>query len=120
MNRIKVDILGAFGASGIKTETNTKPQNIKNLFIILSAKNPKRGCSIEEQICEILIITAAIAIVNPSFEAINGIIGLRKPVYISQTRCAAHNHIIAFFVFNVKRIISIRIFFVNINKNFLK
>ena len=37
---------------GIKSEAKITPQNIKNLFKILSAKNPKIGCNILEQICE--------------------------------------------------------------------
>ena len=61
-------------------EARIKPQNIKNRFRILSAKKPKTGCNIDEQICEILIITVAIAIEKPSFAAINGIIGFRKPL----------------------------------------
>lgn len=49
--------------------------------------------------CEILIIIVAIAIENPSLAAINGIIGFKKPLYTSASRCARQSHIIAFFVF---------------------
>ena len=94
-------IFGAKGASGIKSDIKINPQKIKNLLSILSAKNPNIGCIIEEQICEILIIIVAIAIEKPNFAAINGIIGLRKPLYTSATRCAKHNQIIAFVVVSV-------------------
>ena len=90
-------MLGAFVVRGINTETSIKPQNIKKRFKILSAKKPKIGCNIDEHICEMLIIIAAIDIENPSLDAIKGIIGFKKPVYISQAKCAAHNHIIALF-----------------------
>ena len=73
------------------------PQKIKNLFKILSAKNPNTGCIIDEQICEMLIIIVAIPIVNPNFDAIKGIIGFKKPLYTSAVRCARHSQIIAFF-----------------------
>ena len=49
--------------------------------------------------CEILIIIVATAIENPSFAAIKGIIGFKKPLYTSANKCAKHSQIIAFFVF---------------------
>jgi hypothetical protein len=72
--------LGAITVSGIKTEARITPQKTKNLFTILSAKNPKRGCNIEEHICEILMTIVATAIGKPSFDAINGIIGFKNPL----------------------------------------
>ena len=72
-------MLGAAGVSGINKDAKITPQNKKNLLIILSAKKPKIGCNIEEQICEILIIKVAIAIEKESLAAIKGIIGFKKP-----------------------------------------
>ena len=46
---------------------------------------------------EILNTTVAIAIVIPNFAAINGIIGLIKPVYESFIKCPNDNQVIAFF-----------------------
>ena len=73
-------MFGAAGVSGINNDARINPQKIKNLFKVLSAMNPKIGCSIEEHICEILIITVAIAIEKPNLDAMKGIIGLRKPL----------------------------------------
>ena len=73
-------MLGAEGASGIKTDDNISPQKMKKRFNMLSAKNPKMGCSIFEQICVIPINIVANPIVKPSFAAMNGIIGLINPV----------------------------------------
>ena len=73
---------------------------------MLSAKKPNNGCSILEHICEILIKTAATAIENPNFAAINGIIGFKKPVYISHTKCAKHNHNNAYLDFSAVIFIS--------------
>lgn len=73
-------MLGALGVKGTKIEERINPQNIKNLFSILSAKNPNIGCSMDEHICETLIINVATAIEKFNFEAINGIIGFKKPL----------------------------------------
>ena len=81
-----MQIFGANVVRGINIDTKIKPQNMKNRFNILSAKKPKTGCSMDEQIFEILITTAAVAMVNPNFAAKNGIIGFKKPVYISVTK----------------------------------
>lgn len=79
-------MFGAAGASGIKVEASINPQKIKNLFKILSAKNPKIGCNIFEQICVIATNIVAIPIEKPSFSAINGSVGFKKPPYTSQKR----------------------------------
>ena len=55
------------------------PQNIKNRFNILSAKNPNIGCNILEQICVIATRTVAIAIEKLSLAAIKGIRGFKNP-----------------------------------------
>ena len=73
-------MLGAFGVNGIKTDAKISPQKMKNLLSILSAKKPKTGCSIDEQMCEMLIMIVAIAIEKPSLDAIKGIIGFKNPL----------------------------------------
>ena len=73
-------------AKGMKVDARIKPQNTKNLLGVLSAKNPKTGCSIFEQIWVIATKTVASAIVNPKFAAIKGIIGFKNPPYMSRTR----------------------------------
>ena len=67
-------------ASGINVAVKINPQNMNILFFILSAKYPKIGCKRDENICEQLKIIAAIGIEIFTCSAINGIIGLRKPV----------------------------------------
>lgn len=93
MNKIIREIFVAIGTSGINTDVNISPQNISARFLILSAKNPKYGCSNEENICEQLKIIVAIGIEIWACSAINGIIGFNKPVYMSFTKCAPHNQI---------------------------
>ena len=43
-------MLGAEDARGMNIDARIKPQKMKNLFKLLSAKNPKIGCSMFEQI----------------------------------------------------------------------
>ena len=72
-------MFGAEGARGMNIEASINPQKIKNRFSILSAKKPKIGCIILEQIWVIAIIIVAMAIEKFNLAAINGISGLRNP-----------------------------------------
>lgn len=83
-------------ASGINIDDIINPQNIKERFVMLSAKNPNTGCKRDENICDTVRIIAAIDIESPISAAIKGIIGFNIPVYISFTKCPPDNHIRAF------------------------
>lgn len=80
MNKIRIYILFVVAESGINIDERINPQNINPLFVMLSAKNPNTGCNRDENICEIVKIIVAAAIVIPIFAAINGIIGFKTPV----------------------------------------
>ena len=88
INKIKINIDSATPDNGINSEDKISPQNIKDRFNILSAKNPNIGCKSDEKICETVKMIVAIAIEIPIFAAINGIIGFSIPVYTSFTKCA--------------------------------
>jgi hypothetical protein len=96
INKIIKVILSLAGTSEIKIEVNNKPQKIRALFLILSAKNPKNGCNNDEKICEQLKIIVAIGIDIFTCSAINGIIGFKNPVYMSFMKCAPLSHIWVF------------------------
>lgn len=104
--------------AGIKIDDNSNPQNIKSLLWLLSAKNPKIGCNSEENICETVSITVAIAIDIPIFAAINGIIGFNTPVYMSFIKCPPLNQTKAFLFWD--KLFSIREFKFKINKKSMR
>ncbi len=79
-NRIKSGRVFVIGANDIKMAVNNSPQKINILFRRLSAKNPKIGCKSDEQICDMLKTTVAIAMLMLSLAAMKGIIGLSMPV----------------------------------------
>ena len=103
-SKLKVELAKLLKSEGFITDYAVKEVGkFKVLSITLKYDDKKKPVITKleriSKILEILNTTVAIAIVIPSFPAINGIIGFINPVYESFIKCPKESQFVAFFVF---------------------